>query len=165
MAKNLFRDNEVTGSEHQSNEQKHQETQHKDYYEEDLGEMMYSDYPDNPYGFVGGMMDHENNLLNTINNCENICEHMVTHVTHLGDIHMRRVQLQLLRDCADICTITAKFIARNSMFSKFITNICAYICEVCGTECFRFRDPESQHCGRICHHCARECRRFTMSMM
>ncbi|WP_053956435.1 four-helix bundle copper-binding protein [Inediibacterium massiliense] len=101
-------------------------------------------------------------LLMTVQNCEANYEHMTTFLKCKKDVQSRVIQLQLLRDCADICTLMAKYLARNSVFSKCLANLCAYICEVCGTECSKFPDPESQHCAQICFHCARECRAFAM---
>lgn len=103
------------------------------------------------------------NITNTVQDCEVMCEHMITHLLmHSPDLHLRHRQLQLLRDCADICTLTAKYLARHSPYSKPIAGLCASICEACGNECARFSDKESQKCAHICLHCAMECRAFAM---
>ena len=111
-----------------------------------------------------GHLHHHQGVIDALQECEEMCEHMTTHLKGRYDVNNRRVQLQLLRDCADICTLTAKFIARNSVFSKGLANSCAYICEVCGRECARFPDRESQECAQICFHCSRECRAFATMM-
>ena len=99
-------------------------------------------------------------LVKVIQDCEATCEHMTTHLKKLQDCRMRIRQAMLLQDCADICGLTAKFVARGSMFVKQIAELCACICEVCGVECARFSDQRSQNCARVCMHCARECRAF-----
>lgn len=99
-------------------------------------------------------------LLHTLHHCEATCEHMTTFMKRMPDLQARVRLLQLLRDCADICSLTAKCIARHSAFSKAIATLCASICEVCGNECLRFPDPESQNCGQMCLNCARECQAF-----
>lgn len=104
-------------------------------------------------------------LTNTVQDCETVCEDMTTYVRKRPDVEQRRRQLQLLRDCADICGLTAKYLARKSPFSNSIACLCAYICEICGNECLRHPDPESQNCARVCLNCAEECRRFAMSCM
>lgn len=101
-------------------------------------------------------------IVEVIQDCEAVCEHMTTFLKCRHDVHYRVRQLLFLRDCADICGLTAKFIARNSCFAKQAAALCAYICEVCGAECARFPDPESQSCAQVCMHCARECRVFAM---
>jgi hypothetical protein len=107
-------------------------------------------------------MDHED-LLETLQKCEETCEHMTTMLKRKHDVNMRSRQLDFLRDCADICTLTSKYIARHSVFSKHIANLCAFVCEVCATECSRYPDKESQHCARVCLHCARKCKKFGVS--
>lgn len=99
-------------------------------------------------------------LVKIINDCEANCEHMTNHLKMLPDYPMRVRQAVLLRDCADICGLTAKFVARGAIFARQAAAFCANICEVCGTECLRFPDLMSQNCGRVCMHCARECRAF-----
>ncbi len=106
--------------------------------------------------------DMHEKLLNTIQDCEAICEEMTTMLKRKSDGYMRVMQLQLLRDCADICGLTAKYIARYSVFSKCTANLCGYICEVCGSECAKFNDVESQHCARVCMSCGKMCREFAM---
>lgn len=102
---------------------------------------------------------HEN-VLKTIQDCEAMCEHMMTFLKRRSDVQTRVRQLQLLHDCADICTLTAKYVARHSAFSKHTAHLCGQICEICGNECAKFSDEESQECSRICLNCARECRAF-----
>jgi hypothetical protein len=99
-------------------------------------------------------------LLHTVENCAATCEQMITHLLHMTDVHMRKTQIQHLRDCATICATFVCYLSRQSVFSKATANLCAYICEVCGQECARFPDAESQSCSRICLHCAQECRTF-----
>ncbi|MDF2892170.1 MAG: ferredoxin [Clostridia bacterium] len=104
---------------------------------------------------------HHEKLLKTLQECEATCEHMTTHVLRHMLTPPRAKQLELLRDCADICTFTSKYIARNSDSSKYAANLCAYICAVCGNECLKFTDEASQRCAEICHNCSRECKEFS----
>jgi hypothetical protein len=108
-------------------------------------------------------MEHtHHHLIMTVQHCEVTYQHITTMLKKRHDMHMREHQLNLLRDCADICTLIAKYLARMSHFSKTTANLCAAICEACGTECAKFSDQESQHCAQVCFHCARECRNFAM---
>lgn len=126
---------------------------------------MWSGYsPMCPGGYDYGYPDmyrvqHER-LVKIIQDCEAVCEDMTTYVKNRSDVEMRRMQLHLLRDCADICGLTAKFVARGSDFARDLADLCACICEACGNECAKHRDPKSQNCARICLNCARECRNF-----
>jgi|UPI00064DB47B hypothetical protein len=102
-------------------------------------------------------------LLKTIQHCEETCEGMVSMLVNKVDrSHSREKQIQLLRDCADICTLMAKYLARNSQLSKSLAQYCAYVCEVCGNTCLQFPDHESQQCGQICLNCAQECKSYSV---
>jgi len=107
------------------------------------------------------MLHHQ--VLETIQNCESVCEFTEYSILQMKDSSHRSEQLRLLRDCADICTLTAKYIARCSYFEKSIASLCAQICEVCGNHCLQHPDEQSQRCGHTCLNCARECRNFAMS--
>lgn len=103
-----------------------------------------------------------NPLVDTIQDCEAICEQMLYMLKTYPDVQARVMQMALLKDCADICGLTAKYIARMSPFSKKMAELCALVCEACGTECARFPDQHSQHCARVCLHCAQACRVYAM---
>lgn len=100
-------------------------------------------------------------LLSMIQHCEGTCEHMISMLINQGETHSRKKQIQLLRDCADICTLMAKYLARNTHLAKSLAQYCAYVCELCGNTCLQFPDHESQQCGQICLNCAQECRAFS----
>lgn len=102
-------------------------------------------------------------LLKTVQDCLNVCEHMVTAMIGAPDVQARRMQIHLLRDCATICATMASYLASYSMFSKATAGLCSQICEMCGNECAKFPDQMSQMCSRVCLNCAQECRAFAMA--
>ncbi|SFG15755.1 hypothetical protein SAMN05660649_00913 [Desulfotomaculum arcticum] len=119
---------------------------------------------ENPASYAYYPIESHERVLNVVQHCEAVCENTFTAVLGMCD-QARATQLQYLRDCADICTLTAKYIARCSMFARSLAALCAQVCEVCGEHCLRMPDPQSQFCGRVCMDCARECRAFAgMSM-
>ena len=102
-------------------------------------------------------------LVDVIQDCEAICEYTGDAILRSQYAPQRREQLSLLKDCADICTLTAKYVARCSEFAMSTAALCAEICEICGNHCLMHPDELSQRCGQICLHCARECRAFAMA--
>ncbi len=99
-------------------------------------------------------------LLNTVQDCAVTCEEMTTMLHESENLYNRGIQLSHLRDCADICALMVKYLARSSHFSKALAGFCAYVCEICGNTCLQFPDQESQRCGHICLGCAKECKQF-----
>ncbi|GEM_PF-579273 len=118
---------------------------------------------ENPIHYSYYPVDQYAGVLRTVQECEAVCENTFTAVLGRQDGYSRATQLQLLRDCADICTLTAKYIARCSTFARRLAALCAQVCEICGNHCLRMPDRESQFCGRVCLNCARECRAFAGS--
>lgn len=96
--------------------------------------------------------------VNTLQQCALMCERMLTVASLQPDAAARINQMRLLRDCIDVCALCAQFIARNSPFAKSACQLCAYVCETCGTECLKFPDAESQQCGQMCLQCADACK-------
>ncbi|MGG6313047.1 four-helix bundle copper-binding protein [Paenibacillus macerans] len=114
-----------------------------------------------PYQTGSGSMLHSS-LLEALQHCEAVCEFTDSAIIQRGDAGQRRKQVALLRDCADICTLTAKYVARHSGFAKSLAGYCAQVCEICGNHCLQHPDELSQKCGQICLHCAQECRKYAM---
>lgn len=109
------------------------------------------------------MMEHQHeDLIEALQHCESVCEHSKTMIKRRHGCEGRMMQLSLLHDCADICMLTAKFVARMSMYDRSIAGLCANICQCCGQECAKFSDHHSQHCAMVCLHCARLCYEFAM---
>jgi len=115
-----------------------------------------------PY-YGGQTQGSHMSVLNTVQECEALCEYTEHCVLQMKQATRRKEQLRLLRDCADICTLTAKYIARCSMFAQSTAALCAHICEICGNHCLQHPDELSQQCGRMCLHCAQQCRYFAMA--
>lgn len=101
-------------------------------------------------------------LLQMVQHCEATCENTEFAVLQMCGAANRTEQLRLLRDCADICTLMAKYLARCSHFSRNLAALCAHICEICGNHCLQHPDEVSQRCGQTCLHCAQQCRAFAM---
>lgn len=124
---------------------------------------MYSNtnmmYPEMGYRHLSHERIHER-VLSTLQNCEATCEYTISAILQMEDLRTRGQQLKLLHDCADICTLTAKCIARHSGYAKSLALLCAQVCEDCGNHCLHHPDALSQRCGQICLHCAQECKAY-----
>ena len=103
-------------------------------------------------------------IVRVIQDCEAVCNQMATCAGRMPDVQSRSAQLHLLRDCADICDLTSRYIAGGSPFSRESASFCADVCEACASECMRHPDPASQHCARVCCTCAGECRAYAMAI-
>jgi hypothetical protein len=100
-----------------------------------------------------------------LQDCINACNVCVQACNECFDVCCNSAQspeysacLKLLRDCADVCSLVSQLIARNSVNSRFLSSICANICDACAKVCERCQDPCCQKCAEVCRLCADACR-------
>ena len=98
-----------------------------------------------------------NNLEHVLIKCITACETCMTMCLQEDDVKMMVGCIQLDRDCADICTLTARFVARNSAHTKHVMKECIEICRKCAEECGKHDHDHCQHCAEICRECADAC--------
>ena len=86
--------------------------------------------------------------------CYHHCEMLVIS----GDKdHVQSMQLCL--DCADCCKLCSSLVARQSPFSKKMSELCAACCDECAKSCSKFpKDKKMMACAAICKKCAESCR-------
>lgn len=66
--------------------------------------------------------------------------------------------LRLCRDVADITTLHARFMARDSNYSSSLAEVCADACEECAEECEQHDHEHCQLCADVLRECAETCR-------
>ena len=73
--------------------------------------------------------------------------------------------IRLCRDCAEICTLAARWLSRTSPFANQACRLCADICDICATTCEQYA-PNHALCGvcaHECRRCAERCRQIAES--
>jgi hypothetical protein len=66
--------------------------------------------------------------------------------------------IRLCRDVADLTTLHARFMARNSAFHGGLAAVCADACEECADECEQHDHDHCQLCAEVLRECAETCR-------
>ena len=105
-------------------------------------------------------MAHEKNqsLMEALNNSAAECNHCATACLDEQDVKMLASCIKLDIDCADICQLTASFVARDSEHAHHLMKECAEICEACAEECEKHAHMEHcRKCAEACRRCAEAC--------
>ena len=66
--------------------------------------------------------------------------------------------IRLCRDVADVATLHARFMARDSNYSASLAEECAGVCEECAEVCGRHEQAHCQPCADVVSTCAESCR-------
>ncbi|MEW6158544.1 MAG: four-helix bundle copper-binding protein [Verrucomicrobiota bacterium] len=96
--------------------------------------------------------------------CATECEHCASACLKEEDVQNMTRCIELDWDCALICAVAAKFMARDSEFAETICRQCAEICRACGEECRKHQVDHCQRCADACEKCAEECERMAGAM-
>lgn len=100
-------------------------------------------------------------VLDALNRCIAACEMCADACLHEDHVQMMVPCIELDRDCADICRLTAACIARNSAHAQPVIKECIETCQKCATECGQHQHDHCQHCAEACRQCVEACRQYS----
>jgi hypothetical protein len=99
----------------------------------------------------------KNELIESLFSCVAECNHCLAACLDEADVSMMVRCIELNVDCAEICSTTAGFVARNSESTDTLLEICAEVCRACGEECSKHEAEHCKKCSEICLACADAC--------
>ena len=71
--------------------------------------------------------------------------------------------IRLCRDVADVATLHARLMARDSAVESDLARTCAELCEECADECAAHDHDHCRTCADVLRECAESCRTVTSS--
>ena len=94
--------------------------------------------------------------------CHTSCVQLIEHCLKLGGRHAAPGHIRLLMDCAQMCTVTADFMARGSSFHDRTCTFCAELCLRCAESCEQIagEDQLVKQCAELCRRCSGSCERM-----
>ena len=104
--------------------------------------------------------EQTNNLQHTLIKCITACETCASMCLQEDDVKMMARCIQTDLDCADICSLTAKYVARESEFTSDILRLCIDICKACYEECKKHDHDHCQKCAEKCKECYEACEAY-----
>ncbi|MGV3540933.1 MAG: four-helix bundle copper-binding protein [Rufibacter sp.] len=97
-------------------------------------------------------------VLDALQECIIACEHCASACLQEDHVQMMARCIATDRDCADICRLTAAFLARGSEHGKHLLKECIEICQKCADECAKHDHDHCQECAQACYRCVEACR-------
>ncbi len=91
--------------------------------------------------------------------CARACENCATACLGEDMVGMMVECIRADRDCADLCSLCARFLMRKSDLATELCRLCAMACDLCGEECASHEQDHCQLCAQACRQCAISCRK------
>lgn len=105
-----------------------------------------------------------NDLEHVLIKCITACETCADKCLDEDNVKMMADCIRLDRDCADACTMAARFLARKSKYRRQALELCIQACKDCEKECRKHDHDHCQHCADICHECHKACEDYLSKM-
>jgi len=107
------------------------------------------------------LMNHEE-LINTLNECANYCNHCADACLEEDHIQMMVTCIRYDHMCAEVCSSLAKLLSINVPSQKLtaLVEYCKNLCESCAEECSSHEAQHCQNCAAACKRCVDVCSKF-----
>lgn len=102
-------------------------------------------------------MNSNQTLIQQLLDCAITCEACATACLNEENVTGMRQCIRLDRDCADICTLAARLLQRDSAIARQYLLLCEEICRMCAEECGRHDHDHCRRCAEACTNCANAC--------
>jgi len=101
-----------------------------------------------------------NALLDTLMKCIAACETCADRCLQEENINMLAACIRKDRDCADACSMAARFVARGSDQTSRILQLCVVTCSACEEECGKHEHGHCRTCAAVCKECRTACEEY-----
>lgn len=103
------------------------------------------------------------NMEETITNameCFRVTSNCLHHCLLMGEKHADVKHITLMKQCGQICQLSASFMIEKSDFAHDLCGLCAKICDACADSCLEVdsQDAMMKLCVNACRKCADSCR-------
>ena len=98
-----------------------------------------------------------NQILKELNACAILCNICYTACLNEEDVSVMTRCIELNRECADLCQLTASLLIRDSEHINKFLHLCGEICEACAEECEKHEHEHCQRCAQVCRTSAEMC--------
>jgi hypothetical protein len=107
---------------------------------------------------IKSLSDRQRECIENCNEATEVCEWCADEC--LGQGEMEECA-RLCRDVADLTSLHARLMARDSAHSQGLAETCAEACEACAEECSKHDAEHCQVCADVLQECAESCRQMS----
>jgi len=98
-----------------------------------------------------------NKIYQELNACAAVCNICNSASLSEGNVTALARCIELTRECAELCQLTASLLTRHSANTDKFLRLCSEVCEVCAEECEKHDHQHCQRCAGVCHRCSEMC--------
>ena len=98
--------------------------------------------------------------LHYLHQCISACENCYSMCLREGNASHMVDCIITDRECADICTLTARLVAADSRIADKMLQLCIDICHTCEAICRKHDNEHCQECADACHACHLACESY-----
>jgi len=98
-----------------------------------------------------------NQILKELNACATLCNMCFNGCLNERDVTIFARCIELNRECADFCQLTASALTRDSENIDKYLSMCAELCQLCADECEKHTNNHCKKCAEVCLTCAEIC--------
>lgn len=89
--------------------------------------------------------------------CATACENCAASCLDETDVTPMAHCIETDRNCADVCSLAAKLLIRDSEFAHDFLAFCEKVCRHCAEECGKHEHEHCKRCAEECRKCAEAC--------
>lgn len=109
-------------------------------------------------------MDVYSELVESLENCDAVCNNCAVSSLNEKDSRALTNCIKLNLDCADVCHLALRQLARNSKYAVLIVEICMKICAECAEECKKYDNDQCRLSTGACRRCENHCRNYLVQV-
>lgn len=95
--------------------------------------------------------------IDACNACADACDNCAAQCLKEADVTAMARCIELDMDCAQLCRTAAALMARASVHSAEIAQLCMHACRACADECGKHQMTHCRECAQACLKCLAEC--------
>ncbi len=110
-------------------------------------------------------MNRYQSCIDACNDCSAECERCASACLEEANVDQFTRCIKQNLDCALICAMASKLMARGSEEAQNICGYCAEVCRSCASECRVHKSDHCQQCADVCEQCADECEKMAVELV